>query len=383
MNVKTKVNQYKNFSHHTIISVLLLVTAVLALLSSSVSCGTDTPAAGNQNEIQIPEYQLAVTDIYGVEAGDSLNMIGSINDICYHTDGSFLVMDQAALCIRRIHDGEVTFISQAGSGPGELNLPTSICCMENGTILIGDEGKREVMQFSSDGEYLGPFFTTDRYGPRRMYPIDSTSFTGVLYDLQFQEQSALFTINFGRFEADPVPVLVFDSWQFEIPDPTAYNKVFAMDYAGAPDGSFCIALDNTQYSISIYSPEGELSSSINRPDVACIPKSEEEIEDEITEFERYAVNDQSYTGGYEPCPNHTLISLAGVDSDGNLWVERHDAETGCRFDVWDLSGNLVQTVSYQGVGSDSDMLFHVDQYGFLAGITDDESFPQVLVMELD
>lgn len=362
---------------------LLRAAAVASSFAVPFSCGADTPTTHSENGKHIPNYQLTVTETYGVETGDSLNMIGSINDFCYHPDGSILVMDQAALRIRRIQNGEITLISREGSGPGEFNLPTSICCMENGTILIGDEGNREVMQFSSQGEYEEPFFITDRYGPRRMFPTGSDSFTGVLYDLQFQENSALFTIYFGRFEADPMPVLVFDSKQFEVPDPVAYTKLFAMDYTGAPDGSFCIALDNTQYSISIYSPDGDLVASINQPNVTCIPKSQEEIADEITEFERFAVNDQSYTGGYQPCPYHTLISLAGVDASGNLWIRRHDAETGCIFDVWDLSGNLVHTVSYQHDGSADGILFHVDQYGVLAGITDEESFPQVLVLELE
>ncbi|NOQ23696.1 MAG: hypothetical protein GQ565_13750 [Candidatus Aegiribacteria sp.] len=97
-------------------------------------------------------------------------MIGSIADLCYHPDGSILILDRVAMLVRRIHDGDVTFISRAGEGPGEMISPQSICCMPGGKILVADEGKREVMEFNTAGDYLGSYFTTDRYVPHRHVP---------------------------------------------------------------------------------------------------------------------------------------------------------------------------------------------------------------------
>ena len=100
-----------------------------------------------------------------------------------------------------------------------------------------------------------------------------------------------------------------------------------------------------------YSETGKVrTDSISRQDVSRLPKTEMELQGEIEEFERYAVNDQAYTGGYEPYPLYPIIIFCGVDSDGNLWIERldRDHETeGCFFDVWNSSGDLQYTVSYR------------------------------------
>ncbi|MCK5133563.1 MAG: hypothetical protein KAR40_15590 [Candidatus Sabulitectum sp.] len=108
------------------------IAAVFAALIFSISCGADPAASDQPNETIIPHYELTVTGTYCVEIGDSINMIGSIADLCYHPDGSILILDRAAMLVRRIHDGDVTFISRAGEGPGEMIFPQSICCMPGG-----------------------------------------------------------------------------------------------------------------------------------------------------------------------------------------------------------------------------------------------------------
>lgn len=325
------------------------------------------------------------TDSYGVEMGDSLNMIGSIADLCYHPDGSVLILDRAAMLVRRVNQGEVTLISRGGEGPGEMIFPQSLCCLPDGKILVADEGKREIMEFNITGDYLGSYFTTDRYVPHRMFPVDSTSIAGAILDLQMGEDQILFAVNFVRFDSNSIPSVVFHRREWEWPAPELYTDIEMMHYAAAHNGTFYLTTDNTEYSVSIYSASGELTGSIHPSDMPQMPKTEEEIEEETALFEEHAVEDQAYTGGYEPCPYHRLISLVGVDADGNLWIERLDGDQeteGCSFDVWDAEGNLVFTASFQEPEATSDILFHVDQYGILANVVDPDLFPRVLFLEL-
>ncbi|MCD4709116.1 MAG: hypothetical protein K8S62_15445 [Candidatus Sabulitectum sp.] len=114
-----------------------------------------------------------------------------------------------------------------------------------------------------------------------------------------------------------------------------------------------------------------------------IPKTPEEVEEEIAFFESWAREDQAYTAGYEPNPHHQLISLVGTDAEGNLWVERHDSENGCKFDVWDTTGSLIFTATFPQVESDLNIIFNVDQHGILAAVVDDEHFPQIYTLEIE
>ena len=359
-------------------------SVVFAALFLSVSCGSPEQQ-DEANVITIPHYQLVSTGSYGVETGDSLNMIGSINDLCYHPDGSILILDRAAMMVRLVDEGQVTIICHAGAGPGEMLFPQSVCCLSDGNILVADEHQKEVMKFNTAGDYLGSYFNTDRYVPHRMFPVDSSSIEGAILDLQMGDGQIIFAVNFARFDSDSIPSVIYKRIEWEWPAPEMYTELEMMQYTAAPDGTFYLTTDNTEYSISIYSPAGELTDSICQTDVPRIRKTDQEIEEEIASFEERAAQDQAYTGGYQPCPCYQIISLAGVDSEGNLWIERLDGDQetdGCRFDIWDSSGNLVYTASYEEPEARSEIIFHVDQYGILARVEDPDLFPRVLYLKM-
>ncbi len=358
------------------------IIAILAAFLYSLSC-SENPI---QEEIAVPHYELVSTGSpYGVEIGDSLSMIGSIDDICHHPDGSILILDMAAMRVRLVKDGEVTFITSAGEGPGEMIYPQSVCCLPGGEILVADEGKREVMKFNIAGEYLGSYLTSDRYVPMSMFPVDSTSIEGSILELQMGEELILFSVNFGRFDSETTPTVLFDRKEWEWPAPEMYTDIGKMDHTAASDGTFYLTMNNTDYFVSVYAADGELADSISRQDIPRLPKTDMELQGEIEEFERNAVSDQAYTGGYEPYPFYPIISFCGVDSDGNLWIERldRDHETeGCFFDVWNSSGNLEYTVSYREPEAFSGITFRIDQYGILGCVVDSDLFPRVLFLEL-
>lgn len=356
-------------------------TAIMALLLTT-SCGS-TPDPEQVNEILIPDYEISIVDSFGVEIGDSLSMIGSIDGFCYHPDGSILILDRAALKVRVIsNQGETSFISREGEGPGEMLFPHGVCALQDGRILVSDEMKQEVMSYDISGNYLGSYFTTDRYVPYRMFQVDSSSIAGSMMDLEMGEEHIFFSFFFGRFDSDSVASVVYHNRRWEWPAPEMYTDIGLAEFAADCAGNVFVVEDNTSYAISAYSPEGNEMYRIGCPDVNRIPKTPEEIEEEIVLFESWAQEDQAYTGGYEPNPYHQLISLVGTDAEGNLWIERHDSENGCKFDVWDATGSLIFTASFPQVESDPGILFNVDQYGILAAVVDDEHFPQIYTLEI-
>lgn len=355
---------------------------LFACILFSFSCGSHPQDSGQAADTAIPHYDLCIVDTIGVELGDSLHMIGSMNDFCVHPDGSVLVLDRAAMRVRVFPvTGEPYVISREGDGPGEMLRPQSICALEDGTILISDEMKQAVMAFSPAGIYLGDYFTTDRYVPYRMDAVDSSSIVGSMLDLEMGDE-VIVTFYTGRFDGDSVASVTYSSLQYALPAPELYTIIEATEFTAGFSGRVFLTHDNSSYLVHVFDPSGEEIGLIENPDAERIPKTPEEIEEETAQFESFARGDQAYTGGYEPMPFHQLVSLAGVDSEGNLWVEHYDIEDGHNLDVWDVSGKLVFTASLPGFDG-IDLDFGVDQYGILAAVYDSELYPCVFKLELE
>jgi hypothetical protein len=202
-----------------------------------------------------------------------------------------------------------------------------------------------------------------------------------MLDLEMGDQIIL-SFYFGRFDADSIPSNTYNTVRWEWPAPQMYTDIESMELAAGFDGRVFVTHDNTAYLISVYSPNGDELLIIDNTDVNRIPKTSQEIEEEIEYFESWAREDQAYTGGYKPSPYHHLISLTGIDSEGNLWVERFGNEEEYQFDVWDDSGNLIYTASLSGY-DDIDLIFSIDQYGMLAAVVDSEEYPRIFKLELE
>ena len=358
------------------------ILGIMIFLSGS--CGSDNQEPALSDEITVTEYEISIADSFGVELGDSLNMIGSINGLCHHPDGSILLLDRSSLRIRVIPtEGDPQLISREGDGPGELLSPQAICALHDGRILASDEMKREVMAFDISGEYLGDYFTTDRYVPFVMYPVDSSSVVGSMIGMEMNSDGVVISSVVERFDEASEPSVVFNSHEWNWPAPEMYTEIGLMDFTADHEGKVFIAPDNTEYLILVYDPDGDELLQIERLDVNRIAKTQEEIQQEIDEFEEWAVQDQAYTGGYEPSPFHQLISLAGTDAEGNLWVVRHDSEIDCLIDVWSPSGSLIHTARLRRSENDPDLIFSVDRYGIVAATYDSYQFQRVYMLNLD
>lgn len=386
--IDANVSQSADLKHYQVgrymMKSALSIAILVIMISLSGSCESDDQEPAISNSITIPEYEISIADSFGVELGDSLNMIGSINGLCNHPDGSILLLDRSSLRIRVITtEGDSYLISRRGDGPGELLLPQAICALHDGRILVSDEMKQEVMSFDIAGNYLGSYFTTDRYVPLSMYPLDSSSIAGLMMKLEMSDEEIIFSSIIGRFDASSIPSVVFNSREWIWPAPEMYTEINLIDFTADCEGNVFIAVDNTEYHISVYTPNGTELLQIERDDVNRMPKSPEEIQAEIDDFEEWAVQDQAYTGGYEPSPFYQLISLAGTDAEGNLWVVRHDSDIDYLFDIWNRSGDMIYTARLYRNEKDPGLFFSVDQIGIIAAISNSSRFERVYTLDID
>ncbi len=363
--------------HH--IKVFFLATLILLV----TSCASDTGESTMGSENSIPEYQLTVVDSFGVEIGNSLNMIGSIKGYFTFSDGSIVLLDAVARRIRIFQEnGEAFCFGSAGGGPGEMASPKSMCLMPDGRILVADDQKCLVMEYDISGNYLGNYLESAWKIPESCLPIDSNSLVGVVFDIEVCDgEIAGFNFYIGRFDSDPEPSVRYIEVRTGISDLSLYTQIDILDFKVDPNGLVYIVPDHTDYTISVFSSDGILQNQIFS-DVNRLAKTDEELAIELSEFEENHVWDSGYTGGYEPLPYSKLITLVGVDADRNLWVQRIDIEDEFVFDVWNLSGELQFQASLDKFTLNPDIEFHVDENGILAAITDSDVYSRVYRLKM-
>ncbi len=358
-------------------------TLFLASLIVFISCGTDSDESIQNTDCIIPEFHLAAIDSFGVEIGDSVNMIGSIVSFCHHPNGSVLILDNVAGCLRIIpENGEAFRVLRNGGGPGEFQGPQGVCALGDGRILIADYMKRNLMTYDDNGDYLGNYFPfSESDPPFEIWPVDSSSIVGVDFDGLTIEGELNSCYYCARYDSDVNPSVMYYLLNCDNVTSNEWTKILdVVEFYADRTGQAYVVEDFTEYCIDVYSADGLLDYQIEVP-ADRLQKSAEQIQTEIDEYEEFATHMASYSGGYQPPLYKQLISITGVDSDGNLWIERFDSDTGYHFDVWDTHGELTSTVSLASIKANLKLKFLVDEIGILGAVTDPDDFPRVYYFE--
>lgn len=357
---------------------------LLTCFVPAMSCSSEPDEIPLETAASLPEYEMFVTDSFGVETGDSINMIGSIDGFCHAADGSLVLLDRTAVKVRIVSEtGEAVCWGTPGEGPGEFLLPMGICAMTDGRILVSDTYRREVMEFNTSGDYAGTYISEDEQSiPVELFQVDSNSVVGSKLDIEFGENQILYSYYVGRFDSNCNPSLKYEEFVSDFSSPEIYNVIECMDFTADPAGRVFIAPDNTEYVIKVLTADGEPEHIIQQS-IAGIPKTEGEIQAEIDEYEQLAAANPSYAPGYEPVPFHPLIAIAGVDHEGNLWVRQYNQESAVHFDVFSPGGDLVYTVSMEDPMCNEEIEFRIDSYGILGAVVDSDEYPRIYRYELN
>ncbi|MCK5131458.1 MAG: hypothetical protein KAR40_04830 [Candidatus Sabulitectum sp.] len=356
--------------------ISLCLAAGLVLFSSCA----DSTAEKSLEISAIPEYEITLVDSFGVEMGDSLTMLGFIRDFCYHSNGSVLILDGRRKNILVLPaSGSPYRISRPGSGPGEFQMCESICVLTDGRILAGDDGKHEVMIFDISGEYLGTFFNTEWYVPFKMYPVDSQAVIANLLDFAMGENGFSTSYVIGKFQRSPEADPCFLSRNWELVPAETMTRTLLTDFCADREGNVFITGNNTIYSVSIFNSAGEIIGTIERGDIARLQKTDELFDEETRLHEQQPMQDYRYN---EPYAFHKLIALAGIDSEGNLWVTRFDSMPDCLFDIWSPSGELLYTARLQRTEESPELvIIKVDRGGILASTSGSADVERIYFLE--
>lgn len=331
---------------------------------------------------------ISIVDSIGTEMGDSSYVLGAIADAEFSPSGSILILDQSACFIREFsHEGiHLSNISRQGNGPGELLYPFNMTIMPDGTIMIGDMFKSSVIILSESGESIEDLSDWSLFQPTSLTAIGENLFAGCEMKFDMTDSHMLIIIQ---------PSL----YSFSSPSPEysyfADTLMFSLDLSDAPmsiDGLTGVTLMTSDEDGRVFYSRRSSSEGVVRcwdiegtplftasSGISPVAKTEQEILDEI-EFARMqyaALGVNALPEGFEPDPFHTLVENTGVDSEGNLWVQR-GTEANPVFDVFDSAGVHVATAELRITGRF--WQFSITPYGALAWNSDPLSGIQKLYM---
>lgn len=330
---------------------------------------------------------LEIVDSIGVELGDSNYVFGSIDRICFYSDGSILALDRVGGCIRRFSpEGEfLQRIGSRGSGPGEYLNPSDLIVLGDGRVMVCDiyTGGVHLLDtaFVDQGVKI-PFFSDPPFFP--VAALDS-SFVAGAYTLDIEDDRISMDYFVGRFDMAPEPAVTYlqENIPIDPSDVTAIVNILLYFACWAVDGEgnvFVARMTTDSYEVKGYRPDGTEYLTISRP-VDPVPRSEQEMALEEAFIEgRMTSMGSNLPAEYEASPWRLQIRWLDTDGDGNVWVLR-GTEVEPTFDVYDKTGSPLFTAIVQGAGENGlYWRFTIDDEGILAWSEDPEDYSRIFVL---
>lgn len=327
--------------------------------------GTVTDSAGVQivtstgDGLWAPGEAWAVAPdvVIGTAEGEPEYQFGQINGIDVGADGRIYVYDQQAREVRVFGPGGefIASMGKAGSGPGELSQAAGPVFVAPGdTVVVPDMMQQRLTLYTGQGE------------PAGSHPLPMTEGIAVKWmerpDQDLVQQAMIMAFP-GREDVDPKNLLLHrqhtgalvdtvlempigESVSFSGSTPTITLFESEPMWTVGPDGRLCTGI-NSDYSINVHSPDGELVRIVRKPFEArrVTDTDQAELRRIIRELWQdqgmppEALDAMSQRLNFaETYPAYANI-LGGPD--GSLWVQRIQTpdeirEVGGTFNVQDM-----------------------------------------------
>ncbi len=301
---------------------------------------------------------ITVRDSIDIETGDSCYVLGSIVDAEISPSGSILLLDQIACCIREFspEGSYLSVFSRRGNGPGELLYPQEMALLPDGSIIIRDMLRSSLIILDDNGESLSDLVDWPLLPPSAIISVDENQIAGyeTVIDLRGSEvlvifKPSLYSLNDTRqklvFHADSAMMNIE-----ELSSSLTGLMGHCMMTSDRDGRIFYSRKSEVDYEVHCWDIEGNLlfSVSLGIPPVA---KTQQELLEE-TEYSRIQFSSlglSTLPEGFEPDPFHTLIVGLGVDSRGNLWIQRGTEERPV-FDIIDSDGDHIGAAEFPRKG---------------------------------
>lgn len=374
---------------------------LIAFFLISISCGnpeTEQITTVDSTTVGSSNITMIVVDTIGVDIGDTNYVFGQIDQVLFNSDGNILVLDSSKHLIS-VFSSQGDFlrsIGRQGSGPGEFQRPVSMTFLGNGNLAVADPWSGSIKIFNTDMQYeteITGFFPVP---PLVIQGADGNAIIGLMRVVD--TDNSLIGYSLARLEGDPEPVFIYVEEMVPF-DPSMIGPGYiesTVDFASDHQGRVFISVKSTDsYRVDGYLPDGERFLSIEQP-FEPVPKTQEEIDMEIEDFNDFLQRMSSSGGGrghsalrnlniseikHEPIPYRYSIADLAIDGQDRIWVRRGSEIHPC-FDVYDLEGELLLEVSVETEDPEADRweIVITDQ-GILAYTDDPVDYPRILLFE--
>jgi hypothetical protein len=259
---------------------------------------------------------------------------GYVGPIAPTADGRMHVVDTQVPIIRT-YGTDGTYmgeIGRAGQGPGEYRSVSSMTVLDDGRLMIWDQGNQRVSWFDETGTFLDSRPLTGAIGAADTFVIggDGTIYTRVAGDGPLIEGPGGIVGFWARIDVDgsverlhPIPQEDRDGPSYVLSGRGGFYRPFTVMTLATmgPDGSY-YEVRNDTYQIRHVHPDGH-ESFIAR-DEARVVVSPEETEEWQARSESMAQRPGSDRASFFPIPDvKPYIRYIMTDLDGRLWVSRY------------------------------------------------------------
>lgn len=368
---------------HKPIGIVLLLSSMFFLISCD-----NSEALESTNENTHPQYDLVKVDSIGIEFGDSNYVFGTIIDAAYLIDGRIALLDIIQQKVF-IFSGSGEFVGSAGRegmGPGEFVSPFSLTALSDGGFAVSDIQQGKVLIFNSSLEYVRELSGFQTMAPDRISIGSGGSFFGRRLNWYYdQEEEKQYSGSEYCLWSDSVePDRIYQENYFL----HSSDDRFSCSIASSEDGKFfTMPSSKTEYIITGYTHEGDVSFAINLPWEIMYLTEEELLISRPGMFipgPGSEATSSELTANWSPDSTRSAGSLAGLDSENRLWVKSGRGETASPvFDLYNANdGTSMGSIETTLPPIARLWSIKVFESGILGWDHNPEDYPRVYMLEL-
>ncbi len=364
--------------------------AALFITMLLFACGEQTPVETTTSVEDPAASLLCLQTEIGLELGDSNYVFGVIQDLDFTSDGNLAVLD-AGKKIVKVYSSQGEFLGMFGGGgeaPGEFLNPRGIACLSDGRIAVTDPFSGEVELFTGDLQYSETFTGFTSRAPF-VITAAGNGFAGELGSMN--RDAGIVTTMVSLWDLESDSSIMFSEIE------NSFSPEFILQRIMKPESAMCADEENVyyaapameNYTVSVYPVDGSTPYELSFPGYAPVEKSAEDLEADVQAYE-YRMQGMAAAGRgsrlagitYNPPENYYATGSIGIDSLGNLWVQR-GWEPDPTFDLFPPGATEpAETVTVDPELHLGDFTFVVTPHGIAAFDPNPEDFPRVLVLSL-
>lgn len=342
-----------------------------------------TACSEKENEETKTVYVLRVIDSIGVEIGDSTEVFGDINGVCFTSDSTFVVFDRSYQHLRlfRMDGQHLVTESYLGNGPLEYRFAEYLAPLDSRFGVFDFEMPPRCILFDSE-----------------LVPVSSVTlqeFTALMNPAFLGSDYIIGSV--GSFEErDGSPIIKYEicKWRTEdgareihLCENSSELGSFEEGYSSFVELEHCIETykdslifvvpDLNEPRILAFTSDG-LSCDTIAFELTREPRAIDEIELEATWRK---LRDGNLGDWYPSQLEPGVTQLQVQDSMGLLWVS-HGSLVSPEFEVFDVQGNHLFSCSCSGLPERDFYRFCISDEGYIAYTMYPEEYPRVYILEL-